>query len=300
MTSSRKRFANLNAVIGASPMIAVAVGLYIFGIAYSIALSFTNSRLLPKFDSFAGLANYERLWSTPSWLVSVHNIWLFGLLVIGLNMALGFLMATFMDRRVRQEDTFRTIILYPYAMSLIVTGLVWQWMMDPGLGIQESLRNWGFEGAAFAPLASPDTAIFGVVIAGVWQGSGVTMAILLAGLRGVDEDIWKAARVDGIPIWRTYVFIALPMLRGALATAFVLQAVGVVRIYDLIIAITGGGPGIATEMPAKFVIDHITSRINVSLGMAGATMMLIPILVLVAINWYVDWRRKRAALQAIG
>ena len=279
-------------------MIAVGVGLYIVGIAYSVTLSFTDSKLLPKFDNFVGLANYERLWTTSRWLISVENIWLFGVLSIGLNMVLGFLLAAFMDRRVRQEDTFRTILLYPYAMSLIVTGLVWQWMMDPGLGIQSAMRNWGFAGFSFAPLTSPSTAIFGVVIAGVWQGAGVTMAILLAGLRGIDEDIWKAARVDGIPVWRTYVFIALPMMRGALATAFILQCVSVVRVYDLIVALTGGGPGIATEMPAKFVIDHITNRVNVSIGMAAATMMLLPILLLIGINLFADWRRKSAAQKA--
>ncbi len=279
-------------------MIAVGVGLYVVGIGYSVALSFTNSKLLPKFDTFVGLANYDRLWSTGRWLISVENIWLFGLLSIALNMLLGFLLAAFMDRRVRYEDTFRTILLYPYAMSLIVTGLVWQWMMDPGLGIQSAMQNWGFAGFSFAPLTNPDTAIFGVVIAGVWQGTGVTMAILLAGLRGIDEDIWKAARVDGIPTWRTYVFIALPMLRGALATAFVLQAVSVVRVYDLIVGLTGGGPGIATEMPAKFVIDHITNRVNVSLGMAAATMMLLPIILLIGINLFIDWRRKAVAMRA--
>jgi len=293
MAQRRKRFANISAVIGASPMIAVAVGLYVIGIGYSVALSFTNSKLLPKFNNFVGWDNYDRLWSTSRWLVSVENIWLFGFLSIGLNMVLGFLLAACMDRQVRQEDTFRTIILYPYAMSLIVTGLVWQWMLDPGLGIQGSVRNWGFAGFSFAPLTDPDTAIYGVVIAGIWQGSGVTMAILLAGLRGVDVDIWKAARVDGIPVWKTYVFIALPMMRGALATAFILQCVSVVRVYDLIVALTEGGPGIATEMPAKFVIDHITSRVNVSIGMAAATMMLLPILVLVGLNWYLGWRRKR-------
>ena len=81
------------------------------------------------------------------------------------------------------------------------------------------------------------------------------MAILLAGLRGIDEEIWKAARVDGIPTWRTYLFIVLPMMRGAFATAFVLQCVGIVRVYDLVVAMTGGGPGISSTMPAVYVID---------------------------------------------
>ncbi len=141
------------------------------------------------------------------WLVSVNNIWFFGLMSITCNMVFGYLLAVFMDQRIRQEDLFRSIFLYPFAMSLIVTGLVWQWVLDPNLGMQAALRNLGWSSFSFAPLVDADTAIYGLVVAGIWQGSGVTMAILLAGLRGVDEEIWKAAKVDGIPTWRTHLFI---------------------------------------------------------------------------------------------
>lgn len=298
MAARKKRLGDINAIIGASPMIVVAVGVYIIGIIYSIALSFTDSKLLPQFDEFVGLENYERLWSTSRWLVSVENIWLYGFMTILANLVIGFILAACMDRDVRLEDTFRTIILYPFAMSLIVTGLIWQWMLDPNLGIQETLHQLGFENASFAPLVDAQTAIYGVVVAAVWQGSGVTMAILLAGMRGIDQDIWKAARVDGVPVWATYIFVVLPMLTGALATAFVLQCVGVVRVYDLIVAITNGGPGIATEMPAKFVIDHITQRVNVAIGMAAAAMMLLPIIVLIAIRALVMRRLNRAEAAA--
>jgi len=178
-------------------------------------------------------------------------------------------------------------------MSLIVTGLVWQWALDPNLGLQSSMRNLGWESFSFAPLVDPNLAIYGLVVAGIWQGAGVTMAILLAGLRGIDQEIWKAAKVDGIPNWRAYLFIGLPMMRGAVATAFVLQAVSVVRVYDLIIAMTGGGPGYSTTMPAVFVIQLITVRQNVGMGMAAATMMLLPILLVIAIGGILLWRRKR-------
>ena len=140
--------------------------------------------------------------------------------------------------------------------------------------------------------AQPDTALYGLVIAGIWQGSGVTMAILLAGLRGVDAEIWKAARVDGIPAWRTQLFIVLPMMGGSVATAFVLQCVSVVRVYDLIVAMTGGGPGISTSMPAVYVIEMITSSQNVGQGMAAATIMLLPILAVLIFGAFLGWRRK--------
>jgi glucose/mannose transport system permease protein len=287
----RRRHFNFQAVLGTIPMILVAVGVFVIGIAFTFVWSFTSSKLFPNFD-FVGLQQYVRLWHSDRWYVSVYNIWIFGLLTIGGNMVFGFLLAVFMDQNIRQEDLLRSIFLYPFAMSLIVTGLVWQWALDPNLGLQEAIHNWGWESFHFAPLVDVNTAIFGLVVAGVWQGAGVTMAIMLAGLRGIDAEIWKAARVDGIPAWRTYLFIALPMMRGALATAFVLQCVGVVRVYDLIVAMTGGGPGISTNMPALYVIDMITSSQNVGQGMAAATMMLVPIIVLLSAIGILGWRRR--------
>jgi glucose/mannose transport system permease protein len=292
MQQSWRRRVHLPAIIGTIPMILVAVGVFVIGIGFSVLWSFTASKLFPAYD-FVGLAQYRRLWSDGRWLVSVNNIWFFGLMSITCNMVFGYLLAVFMDQRIRQEDLFRSIFLYPFAMSLIVTGLVWQWALDPNLGIQTALRKWGWESFSFAPLVDPDTALYGLVVAGIWQGSGVTMAILLAGLRGVDAEIWKAAKVDGIPTWRTHLYIVAPMMRGAFATAFVLQCVSVVRVYDLVIAMTGGGPGIATTMPAVYVIQLITVRQNVGQGMAAATMMLLPILIILAVGGLFRLRRNR-------
>jgi glucose/mannose transport system permease protein len=290
--AQRRRLVNtIMPVIGSLPMISVGVGVYIIGIAYSIALSFTDSRLFPKFN-FVGTESYERLWNTERWLVSVENIWVFGAGIIVFQMTFGYLLAVFIDQRIRQEDAFRTIFLYPFAMSLIVTGLIWQWMLDPALGLNSVLTKLGLD-IDLALLVDRSTAIYGLVLGGVWHGVGVTMAIMLAGLRGIDAEIWKAARVDGIPVWRTYVFIALPMLQGSIITALVLQATSVVRVYDLVIGMTQGGPGIATQMPAVFVIEHIQHRQNVALGMAAATMMLIPVLAVVGAKWIYDWRTAR-------
>ena len=197
-----------------------------------------------------------------------------------------------MDQRIRGEDAFRTIFLYPFALSAVITGLVWQLMLDPIWGLQAFVRSLGYLDFTFAPLASGSTALFGMVVASVWNGVGVTMAILLAGLRGVDEEIWKAARVDGIPTWRTYISIVVPMMRGAIATAAVLLVVNVVRTFDIVIAMTGGGPGISTQMPATFVIDNINSR-NVALGVAAATCMLVPIAVLIIVQAFFRWRASR-------
>lgn len=272
-------------------MMIVAIGVFVIGIAFTVVLSFTNSKLFPSFN-FVGWRQYEILWNTPRWQQSVINIWFYGVGHIGLCLAGGFALAVAMDQRIRGEDAFRTIFLYPFALSAVITGLVWQLMLDPHWGFQAFIRSFGFEDFTFAPLASGDTALIGMIVASVWNGIGVTMAILLAGLRGVDEEIWKAARVDGIPAWRTYFSIVVPMMRGAIATALVLLVVNVVRTFDIVIAMTGGGPGISTQMPATYVIDNINSR-NVGHGMAAAVCMLLPIAALVIIQAFFRWRASR-------
>jgi len=300
MAEARKRRRmRISAIVGTLPMIVVAVGVYVIGIAFTFYWSFTSSRLFPN-NNFVGFSQYERLWHDDRWEIAVQNIWIFGVLLIAFSMVFGYLLAVFMDQRIRQEDTFRSIFLYPFAMSLIVTGLIWQWMLDPNFGIENTIHTLGWTSFQFSPLVDQKTAIYGLVVAGIWQSSGVTMAILLAGLRGIDGEIWKAAKVDGIPSWRVYLFIALPMMRGAIGTAFVLQCVGVVRVYDLVVAMTGGGPGIATNMPAVYVIQMITSSQNVGLGMAAATMMLLPVITVLALIGLVRWiaaRRQAAAIR---
>jgi glucose/mannose transport system permease protein len=274
-------------------MMAVAIGVFVIGLGFTVVLSFTSSRLFPTFD-FVGLLQYERLWSTPRWVQSVQNIWVYGAGLIVVSLVLGYLLAVFMDQRIRGEDAFRTIFLYPFALSAVITGLVWQFMFDPIWGLQAAVRSWGWSDFRFAPLADGSTALYGMIIAAVWNGVGVTMAILLAGLRGVDEEIWKAAKVDGIPTWRTYLQVVLPMMRGAVVTALVLLLVGAVRTFDIVIAMTGGGPGIATQVPATYVIDSINAR-NVGHGMAAATTMLLPILVMILLMVFFRWRAQRRA-----
>jgi glucose/mannose transport system permease protein len=268
------------AVIATIPLMIESVGVYIFGIGLSVYFSFTNTRVFPSYK-FIGWDQYERLWTTDIWLTAVKNIWIFGILSIAANLIFGYLLAVFMDQRIKQEDLLRTIFLYPFAMSLIVTGLVWQWVLDPNYGLNATMHGFGWTSFYFSPLNDANTALYGLVAAGIWQGAGVTMAILLAGLRGVDAEIWKAARVDGIPPWRTYLFIALPMMRGAVATAVVLQCIGVLRVYDLIVSMTGAGPGNSTMMPAVYVLQMLTDRQNVAQGFAASTTMLMPVLLFI-------------------
>ncbi len=276
-------FRNKTAKIAAIPMIVTALFVFVGGTAWTVVYSFTKSGLLPRMR-WVGLDQYERLWSTKRWIISIENLAIYGLSMLVLVFVIGFILAALIDQKVRFENTIRTIILYPFALSFVVTGLVWQWILNPEFGIQSIVRDLGWESFTFDPLYTPSIAIFGVLFAGLWQGSGLVMVLMLAGLRGIDQEVWKAARVDGIPAWKTYIFIVIPMMRPVFITTLVLVVTGIVRLYDLIVAQTGGGPGISTEVPAKYVYDMMFQAANLGQGFAASTMMLVTVAIVV-IPW---------------
>lgn len=282
---------NLSAKIAALPMIATAMVVFVGGTIWTVTYSFTKSKMLPR-EKFVGLDQYERLWSSTKWLVSIENLAIYGIFSLIFALTIGFLLAVLLDQKIRFEDAFRTVFLYPFALSFIVTGLAWQWILNPDFGVQLIVRNFGWETFTFDPLYDPDLAIYGVLIAGLWHETGLVMCLMLAGLRGIDEDIWKASRVDGIPAWRTYLFIVLPMMRGVLITAVVIIASGIIKVYDLIVAQTGGGPGIASEVPAKYVYDAMFLSQNLGQGLAASTMMLLSVVIIVVPWAYLEFGGK--------
>ena len=285
-------FRNLNAKIASIPMVLTAVVIFVGGTLWTVVYSFTDSKLLPRLR-FVGLEQYERLWSAPRWLISIENLAIYGILSLIFSLVIGFLLAAMLDQKIRFEDTFRTIFLYPFALSFIVTGLVWQWLLNPDFGLQSVVRAIGWESFTFNPLYNPDIVIYGILIAGLWQHTGLIMCLMLAGLRGIDEDIWKAARVDGIPTWKTYLFVVIPMMRPVFITTLVLITASIVKIYDLVVAQTSGGPGIASEVPAKYVYDYLFLAQNLGQGFAASTMMLLTVAI-VLIPWaYLEFGGKR-------
>jgi glucose/mannose transport system permease protein len=255
------------------PAMLIALVVYCGTTGWTVWISLTNSRMLPS-SVFVGLRQYLSLFSNERWQVSVANLAVFGGLFVATALVVGFILAVLIDQRIRGEDLLRSVFLYPFSMSFIVTGLAWRWILDPTLGVQKLLQDIGLTGAKFDWLVQPDRVIYCLVFAAVWHASGLAMAILLAGLRGVDPDILKAARVDGLPAWRVYLQVIAPMLGGSFATATLLLATSVVRLYDLSVAMTNGGPGISSEVPAKFVMDHLFERGNIGLATAAATTML--------------------------
>lgn len=286
-----RRFTAWSALL---PMVVTVLVAYLGTVLWSLKVSMSTSRTFPS-DDFVGLAQYERLFGNERWLLSLQNLALYGVLFILGCMVIGFLLAVFIDQKVMGEGALRTIFLYPYAMSFVATGLVWQWLLNPGNGIQQAVRKMGYENFTFDWIIDQDKVMYTIVIATVWQASGLVMALLLAGLRGIDDDIWKAARIDGIPTCRVYVSIVLPMLGPSVATVFVLLSTAVIKLFDAVAAMTQGGPGTASEVPAKFIMDYLFGRANIALASAGSIVMLLTVLVLLAPLLYARSRANGAA-----
>jgi glucose/mannose transport system permease protein len=266
---------------------------FVYGfILWTGYLSLTESRLLPSYE-FAGLAQYERLFDNDRWWTSAKNLGIFGGLFIGVSMALGLLLAILLDQKIRTEGALRAIYLYPMALSFIVTGTAWKWMLNPGLGLEKLLRDSGFENFSFDWLVNPDMAIYTVVIAGVWQSSGFVMALFLAGLRGIDDEIIKAAQVDGARLPTIYRRIVVPALRPVFFSVLLILAHIAIKSFDLVMALTAGGPGTASDVPAIFMYQFSFNRGQLGLGSAAAIMMLATIVALLVPLMYLEARGAR-------
>jgi glucose/mannose transport system permease protein len=284
-------YQNFHAKIAAIPMMLIVIFAFVGSSFWTMAYSLTDAKIFPVYK-YVGLKQYYRLFSVDIWQIAVHNAIIY--LVLGTLGAFigGFLLAVFMDQKIRLEGLFRTIYLYPFALSFIVTGHVWAWIFSPAYGLERSIRQMGWESFNFSWIAQQDMAIYCVVIAGLWQGTGLVMALMLAGLRGIDDEIWKAARVDGIPKWRTYLQIVIPMMRPVLVTTFVIVASGAVRVYDIVVALTDGGPGISTTVPAQYVYKYLFGG-SIGQGLAASTVMLGASAVIL-IPWvYVEFVRNK-------
>ncbi|MRW93604.1 ABC transporter permease subunit [Duganella sp. FT80W] len=292
---AQRQSVSFAAYIAMLPMALTVLLAYLGTMLWTARVSVSSSRTFPASD-FVGASQYVRLFNNERWLLSLQNVAVYGVLFIALCLVIGFLLAVFIDQKVMAEGALRTVFLYPYAMSFVATGLIWQWILNPELGIQEVLHQLGWSGAQFDWIVDQDMAIYTIVIATVWQASGLVMALMLSGLRGVDEEIWKAARIDGIPRWRVYLSIVLPMLKPSVSTAFVLLFVMVVKVFDAVVAMTQGGPGTASEVPAKFIMDYLFGRANIGLASAASIVLLLTVLAIVAPLYYV--RNRRAALGA--
>ena len=285
--------------VAAVPILVIAPSLlasFVYVVVFTfwtLYISMSNSTLLPSYG-FVGLDNYVSLWHNKRWNQSYTNLFVFsGFYVVG-AMALGLLLAILIDQKVRGESFWRTIFLYPLAVSFIVTGTVWSWLYNPANGIQFFVHNLGWTNFEFAPINNRQTAIYAVVVTGIWQSSGFAMALFLAGLRSVDGDIIKAAQIDGASTFRTYRRVVLPTIAPIFLAVAVVQIQFAIKTFDLVTALTRGGPGTATSFPALYVYDLMFQRGQIAEGAAGAIMMLAALaVVLIPYSLWVVWRRRK-------
>jgi glucose/mannose transport system permease protein len=277
-------------VLAPSFLLAMA---FIYGlIAWNGYLSFSASRLLPNYE-WAGLVHYQTLWASERWWLALRNLAVFGGLFIGGAMALGLLMAVLLDQKIRAEGVLRTVFLYPMALSFIVTGTAWKWILNPGVGLEKVFHDLGFTAVRLDWLIDPDKAIYCVVIAAIWQSAGFVMALFLAGLRAIDESIIKAAQVDGASLPQIYRRILIPSLRPVFFSTLMVVAHLAIKSFDLVMALTAGGPGYATDLPATYMYTMAFTRGQIGLGAASATMMLATIAALVVPYLYSELRTRK-------
>ena len=279
------------------PKLVVAPGFvlgfaFIYGfMVWNGVLSFTASRMLPNYE-FVGLEQYAKLWELERWWVALKNLGIFGVLYVGGAMAIGLALAVLLDQKVRAEGALRTIYLYPMALSFVVTGTAWKWILNPSLGLERLMHDIGWESFHFDWLVNTDMAIYCVVIAGLWQSAGFAMALFLAGLRGIDDSIIKAAQMDGASLPRIYWRIILPILRPVVFSTLMVLSHLAIKSFDLVMALTAGGPGYSTDVPATFMYTMAFSRGQIGLGSASATVMLMTIAALVVPYLYSELRSK--------
>ena len=276
-----------------SPSFAVILW-FVYGfVLWTFYISLTKSKMLPRYE-FWGIDQYFRLWSNPRWFIAVENLLIFTVLFVGICILIGILLSILLDQKIRAEGFLRTIYLYPMALSFIVTGTAWKWMLNPTMGIEKLFTDWGFTDFTFDWLVNREMSIYTIVIAAVWQSSGFVMALFLAGLRSIDDEIVKAAKIDGASLYSIYITIILPMMRPVFMSSIVILLHISIKSYDLVIALTAGGPGISSDMPAVFMTQMAFHRSEIGLASASAVMMFLTVLAVVVPYLYSELRRQDA------
>ena len=281
-------------IVLAPSLVGTFVYVFLFT-AWTLYISMTDSTLLPSYH-FVGLDAYARLWQNHRWQIAYTNLFFFGTLYVAGSMALGLLLAILLDQRVRAESFWRTIYLYPLAVSFVVTGTVWAWLLHPSTGIENLVHHLGWESFQLDWIVNRNRAIYTIVITGFWQASGFCMVLFLAGLRSVDQDLIKAAQIDGASMGRIYRKVIFPAMRPISIAVMVVLLQYAIKTFDLVLALTGGGPGISTVVPAIIVYDFMFQRGLIAQGAAAAIMILCALaVVLVPYAFWLTWRRKQEA-----
>jgi len=266
-------------------IILIAIFVYFF-IGWTSWVSLVNWKdIFPDF-TFVGLRNYARLFQNYRFTISLKNTIVFTALFLVASITLGLLLAILLDRKMRFEGFFRTIYLFPMAVSFVVTGVVWRWILNPGPGGESVGINLLFEKIGLSFLKSgwytdPKIGIKAVVIAAVWQMSGYVMAMYLAGIRGIPSELYEAAQLDGASTMQVYRHIVLPLLRPITLGAIIILGHISLKIFDLVFAMTGSGIGFSCDVPALFMYDTTFRGNYFSQGAAVAMILLLSVAALI-------------------
>ena len=260
----------------------VAVGVFVYGFigwtAY-VAMSGWNS-FLPDL-SFVGLRNFTELFQTPRFQIDLRNTLVFTVTFLIGCLGVGLLLAVLLDQRIWGEGFFRNVYLFPMSVSFIVSGTAWQWLLNPSTGVNLLFEAAGLDRLKSPWFTDPTIAIYSVVLAAVWQMSGFTMAMYLAGLRGIPDELREAAHVDGASEWQLYRHIILPMLNPITLSAVIVLGHISLKIFDLVFAMTGSGPAFSTDVPGIFMFETTFRGNRFAEGAAIALVMLLMVAVVV-------------------
>jgi glucose/mannose transport system permease protein len=275
-----------------SPAFALSV-LFFYGLSVWIgALSLTSSTSTVQWN-WVGLEQYQRLFADETWWLSVRNMAVFLPLSIGVPLLLGALLAILLDQQIRFEGFLRTMYLYPLALSWIVAGTLWRWMLAPDIGFESFLKRNGFPNASFDWLVNPDYSIYTIALVAVWHSTGFVMAMFIAGLRSIDDSIIKAARIDGASMPRVYWSVILPALRPTVFSALIILLPAMIKTYDLIVVLTQGGPGHSSVLPAYFMFERFFAREQMGLGAAAGTIILMTCIAVALPYIVLELRRQK-------
>lgn len=297
----------------------LAVAVFVYGmIGWSAWVSVSKANDLSFDMTFNGLANYAAIFDNIRFQLDLRNTVVFTVCFVGASLVIGLVLANLLDRRIRGEAVFRSLFLFPLAISFIVTGVVWKWLLTPTAGVNAlfgldpTTNRWFTDptvihiaadsgpgrflsdiGLGF--LASTEfgvpVALLSLVIAAVWQMSGFVMALYLAALRGIPDELREAARVDGASEWQLFRRVVLPLLTPVTVTAVIILGHISLKIYDLQQAMTKQGPGFATDFPASYMWQTAFTDNQFAKGAAVGIVMLI--LVASLIVPYLIWNRRQ-------
>ncbi|HVX82765.1 MAG TPA: sugar ABC transporter permease [Devosiaceae bacterium] len=289
------RWSRWSPQIALTPAVAVTAVAFAGSIGWTIWMSLTRSRRFADYtinwDEWA--RQYSRLLKDDIFITALKNMVILGVGSL-LAIVFGFILAAMIDREKRGEGIFRTVFLYPLAVSLIVTGLAWRWLFNPAMGVQKFFADIGLPWIHFDWLNYPQTAMYGIILGTVWQGSGFYMALMLSGLKSINSEIWSAAKLDGVSFWRLYIEIIIPMMKFTFLTCAILLSLGVVKAYDMVYAMTNGGPGQSTWVPAYYTIDAYWQKQNLGLASAAAVvMLLITVAIFLPLVLLTGWQQRR-------